>query len=409
MQARVIEEVFRREGGRVLAGLIRRFGDFSLAEDLLQDACRKALERWPREGLPANPAAWLAAVARNAGLDHMRRAAHTLADSTEALALLAEEAAPEAEAGDDIGDDRLRLIFTCCHPALAPEAQAALALRTLCGLSTREIARAFCEAEATTAQRIVRAKRKIATARIPYEVPGADAFGERRDQVLQVIYLLFNEGYGASGGSELVRHALCDEAIRLARLLVALLPDDAEALGLLALLLLQHARRAARLSARGSLVTLEQQDRSLWDQAMIEEGLSTLDRALPLRRSGPYQLQAAIAALHAKAARAEATDWRQIAALYGALLRFLPTPVVELNAAVACGMADGPLAGLARIAVLEARGALDDFHYLHAAKAELLRRAGRPADAQAAYRRAIALAANQVERDFLDDRLASLD
>ncbi|WP_228894587.1 RNA polymerase sigma factor [Pseudoduganella aquatica] len=434
MLTRAVEEVCRREGGRVLAGLIRRFGDFSLAEDLLQDAYSKALECWPRDGLPANPAAWLTTVARNAGLDHVRRAARTLDDSSQALAQLAQEPAGDAEADFApsapaattappascvspagyklaVDDDRLRLIFICCHPALAPGAQTALALRTLCGLSTREIARAYCETEATTAQRLVRAKRKIADARIPFIVPAPDQLPERLALVLQVIYLVFNEGYGATRGQRLVRTDLCREAIRLGRLMAELAPRDAEVQGLLALMLLQHARSGARVSAEGGLVTLESQDRSLWDGAAIAEGIAVLDAVLPLRQPGPYQVQAAIAALHGKAASAAATDWRQISALYGALLRYLPTPVVELNAAVALGMAHGPAQGLAWIARLEQGGQLAQFHYLHAAKAELLRRQGGAeanAAAIAAYARAYELTANAVELEYLRSRSAQL-
>jgi RNA polymerase sigma-70 factor (ECF subfamily) len=432
---RAVDEVCRREGGKVLAGLIRRFGDISLAEDLLHDAYGKALERWPRDGLPANPAAWLTTVARNAGLDYLRRAAWTLPDSTEVLAQLAHEAdgwvdgsfAAAADAGRAAGamppvrsgisaagyglaidDDRLRLIFICCHPALAPGAQTALALRTLCGLSTREIARAYCETESATAQRLVRAKRKIADARIPFAVPAPDQLPARLALVLQVIYLVFNEGYGATTGQRLVRTDLCREAIRLARLMAELAPRDAEVQGLLALMLLTHARSGARTAPDGSLMTLECQDRSLWDGAAIAEGMALLDAALPLRRPGPYQIQAAIAALHSKAPSAAATDWPQISALYGALLRYLPTPVVELNAAVALGMARGPAEGLAWIARLEQGGQLAGLHYLHAAKAELLRRLGDLDAAIAAYTSAVELAANAVEQQYLASRRQEL-
>ena len=402
MFTRAIDEVCRREGGKVLAGLVRRFGDIGLAEDLLQDAYARALERWPREGLPDNPAAWLATVARNRGLDIVRRAARRLADSADVLAALAADEREREQAVDGvIDDDRLRLIFVCCHPALHPGAQSALALRTLCGLSTREIARAFCETESATAQRLVRAKRKIAQARIPFAIPAAADLPGRLAMVLQVIYLVFNEGYGATEGRRLVRTDLCQEAIRLGRLMAALVPDDAEVKGLLALMLLSHARSPARLSEGGELLTLEGQDRSRWDRAAIDEGLAILDSALPLRRPGPYQIQAAIAALHGKAPTAEETDWRQIAALYGALLRHLPTPVVQLNAAVAAGMARGPRHGLRELARIDQ---LDHFHYLHAARAEFHRRLGDIPSALAAYERAMALATNDIERAYLRTR-----
>jgi len=397
VEARVIGEVCRREGGKVLAGLIRRFGDIGLAEDLLQDAYARALERWPRDGLPDNPAGWLTTVARNRGLDILRRAARTLDDSGAVLARLEAEPPQEQDEGQ-LDDDRLRLIFVCCHPALHPRAQSALALRTLCGLSTREIARAFCESEATTAQRLVRAKRKIAEARIPFVIPVESELPGRMAIVLQVIYLVFNEGYAATEGVRLVRLDLCKEAIRLGRLMRELMPADAEVRGLLALMLLTHARSAARVSNVGELLTLEQQDRSLWDRDAIREGLAILDEALALRRSGPYQIQAAIAALHSKAARAVVTDWAQIAALYGALLRHLPTPVVRMNAAVAHGMASGPKEGLR---ALEHLDDMEGSHYLHAARAAFHLRLGDMHAASAAYVHAAGLAGNEVERAWL--------
>jgi RNA polymerase sigma-70 factor (ECF subfamily) len=407
MLARAIDEIYRREGGRVLAGLIRRFGDIGLAEDLLQDAYAKALEVWPASGLPDNPAAWLTTVARNRGLDTVRRNARQLEDSEPVLEQL--EAEP-AHDDDDmlIEDDRLRLIFVCCHPALGGKAQAMLALRTLCGLSTREIARAYLESEDAAAQRMVRAKRKISEAGIPYEVPGPDQLAERLELVLQVIYLMFNEGYASTSGASLLRPDLGAEAIRLARILCALMPQAAEAHGLLALMQLQHARRAARVSADGKLVTLEHQDRALWDAAEIAQGQRALDEALALGAPGPYQVQAAIAALHASAPAAADTDWPQIAQLYGALLRYWPTPVVELNAAVARGMADGYAHGLALIEAIAARGELAKSHYLHAARADLLRRMGRATEAAAAFDQALALVSNEVERDFLRQQRAAL-
>jgi RNA polymerase sigma-70 factor (ECF subfamily) len=411
MLAKAIEQLCRREGGKVLAGLIRRFGDIGTAEDLLQDAYRKALERWPREGLPDNPAAWLTTVARNEGLDQLRRNAALLPDSAALLDQIAGEdqepahpPPPLVSGCASVDDNRLRLIFICCHPALAPNVQAPLALRMLCGLSTREIARAFCEPEATVAQRIVRARRKIAAANIPFAVPQRAELPQRLALVLQVIYLVFNEGYGATEGRRLVRTELCAEAIRLGRLMEELMPDEAEVLGLLALMRLQHARSGARTSPDGGLLTLPEQDRARWDRSAIEEGIALLDRALRLARPGPYQIQAAIAALHGKAARAEDTDWAQIAALYGALLRHLPTPVVELNAAVAQGMAHGPAEGLARLRVLEESGRLRTSHYLPSAKAEFHGRLGDFRAALAEYDRALALVGNAVEHRYLSQR-----
>ncbi|MED5597500.1 RNA polymerase sigma factor [Janthinobacterium sp. P210006] len=393
-----VEHVFRQERGKVLAGLMRRFGDLGLAEDVLQEACRKALEVWPQTGIPSNPAAWLSAVARNAGLDHVRRAGKSVPDGDAVLARLPAAMVEETQA---IEDDRLRLLFICCHPALAPEAQVALALRTLCGLSTAEIARAFGLAEAALSQRVLRAKRKIAEARIPFELPPAQDWPQRLAQVQHVIYLVFSEGYCASGGDSLLRANLCAEALRLARLLDSLQPGQPEVQGLLALLLLQASRGQARLSPEGHLLTLEEQDRRLWHGDLIAEGLSVLAQALPARAPGPYQLQAAIAALHARAVTASQTDWRQISALYGALLRHKPEPLILLNAVIACAMAHGVEHGLAWLDRLETVPSLANSHYLHAARADLLRRQGDRAGALAAYAQAAMLAANTVERQYL--------
>jgi RNA polymerase sigma-70 factor (ECF subfamily) len=407
----VIDQICGTETPRVLAALIRRFGDFDLAEDALQDAFAKALVVWPVQGLPATPAAWLMVVARRRAIDLLRRRRAGPIYTDEPPDLAAPHGPSNEEEEDDpalrsgVADDRLRLVFTCCHPAIAPAAQMALALRTLCGLSTREIARAFLEPEATTAQRLVRAKKKILEAGIPYVVPPRELLPERLATVLGVIYLVFNEGYVTHGPEGLVRPDLCAEAIRLARLVVELMPEEAEAGGLLALMLLHDARRNGRVGVDGVLVPLEAQDRDTWDTAMIAEGLAALDTALAQRRRGPYQLQAAIAALHARAPSAEATDWAQIAALYGGLLMESPSAVVELNAAVALAMAEGPAQGLARIDRLQARGELAGYHLLHAARADLLRRLGRPDAAAAAYASALDLVANRAERLYLERRL----
>jgi RNA polymerase sigma-70 factor, ECF subfamily len=404
-----LSTIHRREGGKILAVLIRHFRDFDLAEEALQIAYEKALTRWRVDGLPDNPAAWLTTVAKRHALDELRRDAKTVINSEDVIdALPANEFDPggdEAIQQSNIADDQLRLIFTCCHPALAPSAQAALALRTLCGLSTREIARAFVEPEATTAQKIVRAKRKIADAKIPYEIPTADALPERVGVVLAVIYLVFNEGYSATTNDALIRRELCTEAIRLGQLIVELMPDQAEALGLLALMRLHDARRDARTDAEGALIPLEEQDRARWHHATIADTVALLDRALLLRQPGPYQIQAAIAALHATASKPSVTDWMQISFLYGALMRHVPTPVVELNAAVAFAMSAGIDKGLAWIDRIEARGELTEYHLLHAARADLLRRAERFIESADAYKNAISRATNVAEIAYLNRRL----
>jgi RNA polymerase sigma-70 factor, ECF subfamily len=405
----VVEQVFRHESGQAVATLIRVLGDFDRAEEAVQDAFLSALQRWPSGGVPANPGAWITTTARNKAIDRLRRERRLAEKQAELAQLMAlDPGGPEQHNRSSVVDDRLRLIFTCCHPALSPEARVALTLRTLGGLQTAEIARAFLVPEPTMAQRLVRAKAKIRAAGIPYRVPPDHLLPERLDGVLAVLYLVFNEGYVASGGDALVRRELCDEAIRLARLLAALMPDEPEVLGLLALLLLHHARRDARVGAGGELVLLGDQDRSRWDQAMIVEGVGVLDRAVRLGRLGPDRVQAAIATLHATAASPEATDWGRILALYDALRRMSPSPVVELNRAVAIAMAHGPEQGLALVAELAAGGALDGYHLFHATRADLLRRLGRDAEAAAAYRQALELTGNPAERAFLTRRLAEV-
>jgi RNA polymerase sigma-70 factor (ECF subfamily) len=404
-----VDAAFRDEWGKVVATLIRTTGDWDLAEECAQDAFAMALQRWPSDGVPGRPGAWLTTAARNRAIDVLRRKAVGAAKLREVAAMSLPPESPADQPETDhsgVSDDRLRLMFTCCHPALSLEARVALTLRTLAGLTTAEIARAFLASEPTMAKRLVRAKQKIQHAGIPYRVPPAHLLPERTPGVLGVLYLLFNEGYSATAGADLVRQSLSAEAIRLARVLTRLMPDEPETAGLLALMLLHDARRSARLDAAGDLVTLEDQDRSSWDAAEISEGVAVLGAALRRRRPGPYQIQAAIAACHATAPTADRTDWPQIAALYDRLLEFLPTPVVELNHAVAVGMAFGPSAGLELVEALEAAGQLAGYHLLPATRADFLRRLGRMKEAAAAYASALELVSTDAERRFLAARLA---
>jgi RNA polymerase sigma-70 factor (ECF subfamily) len=402
-----VEAIYRSDSRRVLATLIRLLGDFDLAEEALHDAFIAAVQQWPRDGVPANPRAWLVSAGRFKAIDNLRRRSRFDASRRLLLAEL-EEAASPFEEGEDVEDDRLRLIFTCCHPALPADAQVPLTLREVCDLTTEEIARAFLSSAPTIAQRIVRAKAKIRDAKIPYQVPTLAELPERLDNVLRVIYLVFNEGYSASSGEALVRTDLCAEAIRLARLLLELLPDP-EVMGLLALMLLHDSRRAARTRADGELVLLDEQNRSLWDRTQIAEGLALVSRAFASQRIGLYPLQAAIAAVHARAEDAASTDWRQIAGLYAVLQQLAPSPVLRLNRAVAIAMCDGPEAGLAEVDALLEAGELKDYHLAHATRADFCRRLGRREEARAAYRAALALVRQEPERRFIEKRLAELD
>ena len=404
-----LSDAFRDEWGRIVATLIRTTRDWDLAEECAQEAFARALETWSRDGVPRCPGAWLTTTARNRAIDHLRRRT-TEASKLEEVARMMQPNEPNYEPDDEnevgVEDDRLRLFFTCCHPALPLEAQVALTLRTLAGLSTAEIARAFLVSEPTMAKRLVRAKGKIRHAAIPYRVPAAHELPERTGSVLAVLYLLFNEGYAATTGENLVREGLTTEAIRLTRILTELLPDEPEVLGLLALMLLHNSRRLTRIDGAGDLVLLEDQDRTSWDRNAIAEGVRLLEVALERKRPGPYQLQAAMAACHATATEAAATDWAQIAALYGLLARTAPSPVVELNRAVAVAMADGPAAGLELVAALETSETLAGYHLLPATRADLLRRLGHSAEASVSYREALELASTTAERRYLERRLA---
>jgi RNA polymerase sigma-70 factor (ECF subfamily) len=415
----VVEQIYTAESRRVLATLIRLLGDFDVAEEALHEAFTSAIERWPLDGIPSNPRAWLVSAGRFRAIDTMRRRARfdasmaelTMRIEAEAHAAAASQTASLDDNTRELDDDRLRLIFTCCHPSLSIDAQIALTMREVCGLTTEEIARAFLTQPSTLAQRIVRAKAKIRDARIPYEVPARNDLAARLDAVLHVIYLVFNEGYSASSGATLTRHDLSTEAIRLGRLLIELLPPadlDAEVIGLVALMLLHESRRAARTSADGELILLDEQDRSRWDRGLIAEGIALVERALGTRRFGPYTLQAAIAAVHAEAPTADATDWAQIVGLYDVLIKADPSPVVALNRAAAVAMRDGPAAGVALIEAILARGELKEYPFVHAARADLLRRLGRRAEAAAAYQTALGLTRQEPERRFLERRLRAV-
>jgi len=404
----MVEAVYRSDSRRVLATLIRLLGDFDLAEEAMQEAFAAAVLRWPTDGVPDNPRAWLVSAGRFKAIDGIRRRARFDASLHRLVEQFDREAEPSTDDGETVADDQLRLIFTCCHPALPPEAQIALTLREVCGLTTEEIARAFLAPAPTVAQRIVRAKSKIRDARIPYQIPARRELADRLDAVLRVVYLVFNEGYSASAGASGTRHDLSAEAIRLGQLVVELLPEP-EAIGLLALMLLHESRRDSRSSPEGDLVLLADQDRSRWDRARIAEGSALVQRALASRRFGPYTLQAAIAAVHAEAPTAADTDWGQIVGLYEVLLRIEPSPVVELNRAAAVAMRDGPAAGLALVNAILARGDLAQYYLAHSARADLCRRLGRADDARASYRLALELTRQEPERRFLERRLRELD